>query len=158
MCPSQETLTSIPFKMSNTSTPSVSSKPTKPTDIVKCMYVVKRNGDEFAMEITTELRGVAGASRAFNDAVDAFLIIYRQVNNSCSCWNSDDTNGLISWDMIKFRKICNHKGEEEQERFSRTLEFMIKKYTNWKIKSFGFPLDNKGNIIDDSILRISISR
>ena len=108
--------------------------------------IIKRQGEEFAMAInappketplTIVLETSMSIRRSFSDAVDIYLMVKNKVNSS----TRDDYG--IDLDMKELRKIYSCKSEKEEDTMLLMLQTLLQ--GNFTVKTFGFPLNAKGN-------------
>ena len=119
--------------------------------------IVKRPDDIFKIDISApkELNDAqqhqyaVRRSRAFNDAVDLFLYIRKRYK--------DTKEFNIDFNMVNFRKMCRHNGDEEETLMIEMLQSLLAGYGFIPV-CVGFPLNEQGEVADDTILNLHFKK
>ena len=112
---------------------------------------VKRDGDEYMTESSdVDLITASALRRCFPDAVD----IYRYIDVVSK--NKKKLN--IELDMRRVRTMCQHKGDTEENTVFVYLRGLLIGNGGWTINKFGYALNKRGQVEDDSFLILDLTR
>ncbi len=133
--------------------PAVHSKPT--TDGVKTItFKVIRPEHTFMTDFTCAIADAPRIANAFSDACD--IVIMLQKHETKNPLNKYPDSIVMNIQMKELRKICKHKGDEEESLMCNFIQ-ALSPVVGLKVNEIGFPLNKKGKVICDDVLTISIS-
>ena len=135
--------------------PAVNSKPTNSNKPSTHIFKVVRPEHTFAVEFDCTMTDAPRISRAFSDACD--LVIMMSKTDIVKSLNDYPDSIVFNWDMKKFRKVCRHKGDEEESLMCNFIQ-AVSPGVGLKVNEIGFPLDAKGKVTNDDVLKISVSK